>query len=276
MRYVLSCYCLKMFTELALNGYIIGWEEGVDASDQQDFMFRIGDSYKPLLATSAELTKWVDGHSMRQTLRLLNLQVFFQPSCVFTSKSQIDMSLFKHINQNYSQLPHVSRHSSSKMSQKIGSPKLSTTQTRFDFLLVFSRAAAQKKQQQLASQLRTCPSLFCFSDFARLQVASVHLASFGLDHTCHMAAQDVELPVVAPSVDRSLVHHQDQEPRNQDLEDLEEHQEHLCRKVAPKNFRENTVKAGWWLNQPIPKIWVKMGSSSPNRDEHKKIFETTT
>ena len=40
---------------------------------------------------------WVDGHSMHQTLRLLNLQVVFQPSFAFISKSQIDMSLFKHI-----------------------------------------------------------------------------------------------------------------------------------------------------------------------------------
>ena len=28
--------------------------------------------------------------------------------------------------------------------------------------------------------------------------------------------------------------------------------------------------ACWWLNQPLWKIWVKMGSSSPNRDEHQK------
>ena len=29
----------------------------------------------------------------------------------------------------------------------------------------------------------------------------------------------------------------------------------------------------WWLNQTIWKILVKMGSSSPNRDEHKKYLK---
>ena len=101
-------------------------------------------------STSAKTTShgWV-GHSIQRQkhYNLLNLQVVFQPSFVFINMSQIDMSLFKHItlqgtnispqkwhfeddfpfpkvgyvnslecNQNYSQLPDVSRHSSSKTS----------------------------------------------------------------------------------------------------------------------------------------------------------------
>ena len=34
--------------------------------------------------------------------------------------------------------------------------------------------------------------------------------------------------------------------------------------------------SSWWLNQPIWKICSSKCESSPNRDEHKKIFETTT
>ena len=30
--------------------------------------------------------------------------------------------------------------------------------------------------------------------------------------------------------------------------------------------------SGWWLNQPLWKIWVKLGSSSPNRGENKNIW----
>ena len=54
----------------------------------------------------------------------------------------------------------------------------------------------------------------------------------------------------------------------------------LC--ISPTNLptkKKTTLKScktktGWWLNQPIWKIFVKMGSSSPGiRGENKKMFE---
>ena len=39
-----------------------------------------------------------------------------------------------------------------------------------------------------------------------------------------------------------------------------------CVKISPR-------KTGWWLNQPLWKIWVKMGLSSPRIGVKKNIFE---
>ena len=44
-----------------------------------------------------------------------------------------------------------------------------------------------------------------------------------------------------------------------------------------KKTNATTSTSGWWLNQPIWKIFVKMGSSSPrNRGENEKMLKTIT
>ena len=44
-----------------------------------------------------------------------------------------------------------------------------------------------------------------------------------------------------------------------------------CEKMFLSLFLRSDTS--WWLNQPIWKIEVKMGSSSPNRGEHKKYLK---
>ena len=46
-----------------------------------------------------------------------------------------------------------------------------------------------------------------------------------------------------------------------------------CFNACHSNRVFKPPKSGWWLNQPLWKIWVKLGSSSPNRGENKKYLK---
>ena len=50
----------------------------------------------------------------------------------------------------------------------------------------------------------------------------------------------------------------------------------MCNLYPETKQKPDKYKSSWWLNQPIWKICSSKWESSPNRDENKKIFETTT